>query len=159
MDVVSYPSKILSEISVKVIQFDDRLRQLVHDMIETMYQLDGVGLAAPQISELSRVIVVDPSGGKTRDELLVMVNPVVVWTSDASDIHEEGCLSLPNVVTKVKRSIACDIEYDDVYGIKSIKKCTGMLARITQHEIDHLDGILMIDRVGMLARRVALRDR
>jgi peptide deformylase len=128
-------------------------------MVDAMYALDGIGLAAPQVGVSERVVVVDPSAGVSGDQLTCMVNPSVTWLSDERDEALEGCLSLPGVSVPVVRPSACDIEYYDTVKqtIQSVR-CTGFKARIVQHEVDHLDGILVIDRLSPLARWSALRS-
>lgn len=127
-------------------------------MITMMYAASGVGLAAPQVGVSERLIVVDPSGGDSMVALVQMVNPEVIWTSADVSVAGEGCLSLPGVDLQIIRHVACDVRYGDLCGSTRVQRCVGLLARIVQHEVDHLDGITLLDRVGTLSRKFALGD-
>lgn len=134
---------------------DDEVRNLMDDMLETMYEADGVGLAAPQIGVGKRVIVIDvrepdvPPFG--------LVNPVIVEKSEAVDRGEEGCLSIPGLREIVERSERVVVEGLDREGNAVRIEADGILARALQHEVDHLDGILFIDRVSPLKRQMLLK--
>lgn len=158
MKVVVYPDPALRAVARAVIAFDGALKSLIDDMAEAMYAATGVGLAAPQVGVLSRLVLVDPSAGDDGNALVAMVNPRLVWASPDVVLAEEGCLSLPGVFVKVSRSQACDVEYVDVGGVQRSLRCVGMQARIVQHEVEHLDGVLMLHKVGPLARRLALKE-
>ena len=127
-------------------------------MIEVMYSSAGVGLAAPQVGLTDRILVMDPSAGDQSNQLRVLINPEVTWRSPEEELREEGCLSLPGVRLQVLRPFAVEVRYNDLHGIEHVIRYGEWLARIAQHEIDHLDGVVMVDRVGPLARRSALRD-
>ncbi len=133
---------------------DDELRTLIDDMLETMYAADGVGLAAPQVGVGKRVIVVD-----VRDPAappFALVNPEIVESGDAVDRGEEGCLSIPGLKEIVERPATVVVEGLDRDGNPRRIEATGLLARALQHEIDHLDGILFIDRLSPLKRQMLL---
>lgn len=155
-DVVKYPDPILSLECADVTVFDQELKALVDHMAETMYATNGVGLAANQVGLSRRLILVDPSGGEVSSELVAFVNPSVTWSSPERDLAKEGCLSLPGALINVSRPIACDVVYLDLDGMLRSMRCTGYRARIVQHEIDHLLGLTMLDRVDSYARRIAL---
>lgn len=157
MKLVTYPDQILGQRCEDII-FGEPIERLVGSMIETMYLHDGVGLAAPQLGVLSRLVVIDPSAGDSANELTIMINPAIRWVSEEIGTQDEGCLSLPGVRLSIARSLACDVDYVDMSGTPRSMKCVGWKARIVQHEIDHLAGVMMLDRVGTLARRFALRD-
>lgn len=127
-------------------------------MVETMYDGKGVGIAAPQVEVMQRVVIIDPSAGEEASQLLAMINPRVTWQSPKVVTEVEGCLSLPGMVLQVTRPCSVDVVYNDVMGIEHHVKCDGHKARIVQHELDHLDGILMFNRVGDLARKIAMKD-
>ena len=157
LDLVEYPNDVLVGSTELISTFDRSLQDLVESMAERMYLSSGVGLAAPQVGVTRKVVLIDPSAGDEANQLTVMVNPRVTWQSEEVAPGDEGCLSLPGVVTRVFRALAVDVEYYDVEGVMQTVRCTGFKARIAQHEIDHLDGIMMIDRVGHLSRMQALK--
>ncbi len=138
--------------------FDDALKRLVADMFETMYHAEGIGLAANQIGELARVLVVDvrdendPDAGR-----LALVNPRIVRATDARDKEAEGCLSIPGIEEVVERPWGVRVEALDVQGRPVSVPADALLARALQHEIDHLDGVLFIDRVSPLKRRMLMK--
>ncbi len=150
MDVVTYPSPILSRPCDDVIVFGPELQLLLDSMAEVMYSSDGIGLAANQIGLSQRFILVDPSAGEVGSELVALANPRITWLSDEIDVMKEGCLSLPGVTLSIPRSIACDVEYFDLSGEMKTMRCVDLKARIVQHEIDHLLGIKMLKRTLQL---------
>ncbi len=158
LDIVEYPSPILSQKCHDVTDFNVGLRDLVNSMAEVMYASNGVGLAAPQIGWKERILLIDPSGGEEANLLTVLINPRVTWRSPEQQVGEEGCLSLPGVVVQVQRALTIDVEYHDVMGSLQRMRCTELKSRIVQHEVDHLDGIVMLDKIGFLARKLAVRD-
>ena len=145
---------ILRETARPVSAVDDELRALVADMFETMYANEGVGLAAPQVGLGIRVIVVDPHDEVTKP--FALFNPDVVSQSDATEKSEEGCLSIPGVRDIVERPAACVVEALDTAGKQVRMEAEGMLARILQHEVDHLNGVLFLDHLSPIKRRMAL---
>jgi peptide deformylase len=134
---------------------DLELDRLVDDMFETMYDSSGIGLAAPQVGVSKRVIVVDVNEPGTRP--FALLNPRVTWSSDHPDKAEEGCLSIPGVSGIVERPYAVVVEGLDRAGKPVRIEAEAMLARCLQHEIDHLDGVLFIDRMSPLKRNMVLR--
>lgn len=144
---------VLRSRAVEVEKIDDELRQLVEDMFETMYAAEGIGLAAPQVGVAKRLFVMDVRDNET--EPTAVVNPVIVEHS-GSDRGEEGCLSLPGLVGEVERSAAVVLEGLDLKGHQLRIEATDLLARCVQHEIDHLDGILFIDHLSPIKRRMLL---
>jgi peptide deformylase len=151
-----YPDPVLREVAQPIREFDAALRELVEDMIETMHQAPGIGLAAPQIGVGLRVAVVDLSVGEDPEELLVLVNPEID-TADASAIDTEGCLSIPDFTDKVLRPEALKLRARDAVGNEYELEAAGLLARAIQHEIDHLDGVLFVDYLRGLRRERAKR--
>ncbi|MBN1283704.1 MAG: peptide deformylase [Proteobacteria bacterium] len=158
--IVKYPSPVLLKVAEPIQEVTDEVRVLLDDMAETMYAADGVGLAAPQIGESVRAIVMDVSGGgKTESEALIkMVNPEIVGREGEVE-YEEGCLSVPGMLVKIKRAARVKVSYLDENGIREEMDADGLLAIAVQHEIDHLDGVLIIDRVSRLKRDIYLKKR
>jgi peptide deformylase len=156
--IVLLGEEILRDPGVEVEAFDDELRSLVADMQETMYYAEGIGLAAPQIGVSLRVCVLD-----LRDEddsaagRWVLVNPVIVESSDEEDKAPEGCLSIPEMEDVVTRPARVTVRGFDAEGEAVEVEAEGLLARALQHEIDHLDGVLFIDRLSAFKRRALLK--
>ena len=150
--------KVLRVPGVEVEAFDDELRALVADMLETMYYAEGIGLAAPQIGVSMRVCVLDlrdeddPEAGRW-----VFVNPVVVESSDEKEKAPEGCLSIPEMEDVVTRAARVTVRGFDAEGEAIEVEADGLLARALQHELDHLDGVLFIDRLSTFKRRALLK--
>ncbi len=150
--------EVLRDPGAEVEAFDDELRELVEDMLETMYFAEGIGLAAPQIGVSRRVCVLDlhdednPEGGRW-----VFVNPVIVESTDEEDKATEGCLSIPEMEEVVARPARVTVRGFDADGETVEVEADGLLARALQHEIDHLDGILFIDRLSTFKRRALLK--
>jgi peptide deformylase len=148
-------SDVLRRPAAEIGEVDDELRRVIRDMFETMYDAEGVGLAGPQVGLSRRVIVVD-----VREDGSVpfaLVNPRIVETSRETDKAEEGCLSIPGVSSVVERSARLTVEGLDERGEPVRMDAEGLLARCIQHEIDHLDGILFIDRISPLKRTMLLK--
>ena len=155
LDIVTLPNAILRQKVRPVTQFDDELQTLIDNMIETMRSANGVGLAAPQIGENRRLAVIealpdydedDNEIPNTRD-LFVIVNPEIVWTSNDVEDGIEGCLSIPGYLGEVERPLSIRVRAQDREGKKIKLKLGGWTARIFQHEIDHLNGVLFIDKL------------
>ena len=157
-DLLFYPDSTLRCQCAVVETFDSELKKTVDQMIETMYVYGGVGLAAPQVGLLKNIVVIDPSAGDDNSSLLAMVNPKIVSFNGVETLSEEGCLSLPGVMLSVPRRPEVGVEYDDVVGNKCITQFTLGSAFIVQHELDHLMGLTLLDRVGPMARRLALKN-
>ena len=143
---------------------DGEVRRLMEDMVETMKSADGIGLAAPQIGVLKRVIVVAAPRGDADDDgegrskvPLRMANPEVVWESDEAELREEGCLSLPEHYAEVCRPARVRVRYLDETGAQREVEAGDLLGTCIQHEIDHLDGVLFVDHISALKRGMILR--
>ena len=145
---------VLREVARPVPEVSEELRALVADMFETMYAAEGVGLAAPQIGLGIRVIVVDPHDEVTQP--FALFNPDVVSVGGETDRSEEGCLSIPGVRDVVERPTAAVVEAVDIEGKPVRLEAEGFLARVLQHEVDHLNGVLFLDRLSPIKRRMAL---
>lgn len=151
------PDPILKTPAEPVAQVDDEVRRLIEDMLETMYDAPGIGLAAPQIGVSQRVLVVDCAGDEEDAQPLRVVNPEIVWASEERETREEGCLSLPDLYADVSRPRALQLRYLDETGAQREVEAEGLLATVLQHEIDHLDGLLFTDRISVLKRNMLLR--
>jgi len=143
---------ILKKTSAPVAQVDDDLRALMDDMLETMYAAPGIGLAAIQVGEPKRVIVMDLAKGEEPPAPRHFVNPEIVWASEEKAAYEEGCLSVPEVYDEVERAAKVSLRYLNYRGETIEEEAEGLFAVCIQHEIDHLDGVLFIDHLSRLKR-------
>ena len=155
--IVTIPDPVLRQTAEPVERVDDELRTLMDDMLATMYDAPGVGLAAPQIGILRRVIVMDPARDDEEPAPLVMANPVILDRSSDMRVHEEGCLSIPEVTAEVERPAVTRVSFLDREGKPQEAELEGLLSTIVQHEIDHLNGILFIDYLSRLKRDMIVR--
>ncbi len=151
-----YPDPILRVRCPEVTSFDAALRRLAADMIETMHAAVGVGLAAPQVGVETRLMVVDPTAGEDADAVLTLVNPVID-TEDGSDRISEGCLSIPGFTEKVDRPVKIRVHAQNLEGKAFELVAEDLLARVTCHELDHLNGILFVDHLNGLRKERAQR--
>jgi len=147
----TYPDDVLKQKTEPVREFDSELQKLIDDMIETMYAAPGVGLAANQVGVSKQVTVIDVSSRDETSSLIVLVNPEIVH-EEGEDSCEEGCLSIPEYTTIVKRAEKVKVRGLDRNGAPLEVEAEGLLARALQHEIDHLNGFLLIDRIGRIKR-------
>jgi peptide deformylase len=154
--ILRYGEQPLHQAAADVVSFDADLQRLIDDMIDTMYAAPGVGLAATQIGVPSRVFVADVSAGRDRNGLVVMVNPAIVQR-DGMQLEEEGCLSVPGFNATVVRPARTVVRGLDRHGQEHTVEGTGLLARAFQHELDHLDGILFVDRLRGIKRDLIVR--
>jgi len=154
--IVKYPDPVLHRPADPVTEFDSKLRRLVEDMFASMYQAEGIGLAAPQIGISKRITVIDLSFQKKPEDKIVLINPQII-ASEGKQYEEEGCLSLPEIRDKVHRAAHVKVQAQDTHGKHYEIEGDELLARAFQHEIDHLDGILFIDRISRLKRDLQLR--
>ena len=166
MLIVNYGNEILETPTEKVTEFDDDLVKFVDEMISTMKESNGVGLAAPQVNDSRRVCIVDlgfPEGfvydgdkAVTSDYYpLVLINPQIVVVSEAKTMMNEGCLSFPGVTLSVKRPSVIKVKFNDLEGNERYLECAGGLSRCIQHEVDHLDGVLFNTRAKKIKNRDA----
>ena len=150
LDILEFPDPLLRTIARPVEQVDESIRQLVADMLETMYHAEGIGLAATQVNVHKRVVVIDTS--EERNQPQVFINPRIKILNDATMEYQEGCLSVPGYYEKVERPSAIKIAALDTQGEKFILEPDGVLAVCIQHEIDHLNGKLFVDYISTLKR-------
>lgn len=152
--LVYVPDKRLKTICKPVEKITTEFTDLLEEMGRMLYEYDGVGLAAPQIGVLERFFVADPRE-TDKPNLIKMINPEILWHSDTGDTIAEGCLSIPDVVVDITRPESVKVKYMDEYGEEQILEASGLLAKIIQHENDHLDGVLTTDRLSPLKRKMA----
>tara|TARA_Y200000002_G_scaffold312838_1_gene270207 strand:+ start:74 stop:598 length:525 start_codon:yes stop_codon:yes gene_type:complete len=155
--IITEPNKILRQKSLPVDQVGAEEQRLMDDMLETMYNANGIGLAAIQISVPKRIIVMDISKNDEKNSPMYFVNPEIKNKVTETSIYEEGCLSVPNFFAEVNRPKKCDVEYLDYDGNKKILNAEGLLATCIQHEMDHLEGILFIDYLSKLKKNIIVK--
>ena len=151
------PDAFLRQKSTEVEVVDDSIRTLMNDMLETMYNAPGIGLAAIQIGVPRRVIVIDLSRDDEDKKPLYFVNPKIITNSDNEAVYEEGCLSVPGQFAEINRPDKCKVKYLDYDGNEKILDAEGLLATCIQHEIDHLEGILFIDYLSKLKKSMIVK--
>jgi peptide deformylase len=156
LTIVKYGDAILKKKANEVKNIDDQVLKLLENMKDTIYAAPGIGLAAPQVAESKRIILVDLSIGEKPEQLIRLINPEVIY-QEGSVIEEEGCLSLPDIDIHIERPAKIGIRALDITGKVIELEATGLLARALMHEIDHLDGILIIDRASPLKQDFYLK--
>ncbi|MDZ8185378.1 MAG: peptide deformylase [Nostoc sp. ChiSLP02] len=139
--------RVLRQPAKRITKVDDELRKLVREMLQTMYSKDGIGLAAPQVGIHKQLIVIDLEPENAANQPLVLINPTIKQVSRDISVAQEGCLSIPNVYLDVKRPEVVEIAYKDEYGRPQTLKANDLLGRCIQHEMDHLNGVVFVDRV------------
>jgi peptide deformylase len=157
LPIITLPDPILRTQSSAVQQVDDDMRQLIDDMLETMYQAPGIGLAAIQVAVPKRLLVLDVTDKDEERNPIAMINPEILRLGDESRVYEEGCLSIPDVLVDIERPSTVTVRYIDREGKQQELNADGLLATAIQHEIDHLDGKLIIDFLSRLKRDMVVR--
>jgi len=155
--LVTLPDPLLRLVSDTVVNTDSAIKSLIEDMFETMYEAPGVGLAAVQIGVTQRIVTMDPARGDEEKAPLALINPEIIWSSDATSEYEEGCLSIPDFYGVVTRPEKVGVRYIDLDGKQFEREMAGFAATIIQHEIDHLEGRLFIDHLSRLKRERVLK--
>lgn len=155
--LIILPDPVLRQLSEPVETVNAELRRLADDMLETMYDAPGIGLAAIQIGVPRRLLVIDVSKEGEDKQPQVFVNPQILTSSDERSVYEEGCLSIPDYYAEVERPAAIKVEYVDLDGRQQTVEADGLLATCLQHEIDHLNGLLFIDYISKLKREMVIR--
>ena len=155
--IIIEPDPVLRKKCDPLEKVDDQTRKLMKDMLETMYNAPGIGLAAIQIGILKRLVVIDISKDQEKKEPLFLINPEIIHTSNKTSIYEEGCLSLPGQFAEIERPAECVLKYVDYHGIQKEMKAEGLLATCIQHEVDHLNGILFIDYLSKLKKDMIIK--
>ena len=151
-EIITVPDEILKKVSEPIEKIGVNEKKLIDNLFDTMYNSNGIGLAAVQIGVLKRILVVDVSNKDEKNQPIVLVNPVIKNLSDEKSIYEEGCLSIPETFVEIERPKICEVEYINEKGSKKILKCDGLLSTCVQHEINHLDGKLIIDHLSKLKK-------
>ena len=155
--IITEPNKILRQKSIEVESVGKEEQKLMDDMLDTMYDANGIGLAAIQIGVPKRIIVMDIAKNEEKRRPLYFVNPVIKNKNSELSTYEEGCLSVPNYFAEIDRPKKCDVEYLDYNGEKKILKAEGLLATCIQHEMDHLEGVLFIDYLSKLKKTMIIK--
>jgi peptide deformylase len=155
--ILTEPNKLLRQISRSVDKVGDAERTLMDDMLDTMYDAPGIGLAAIQIGVPKRIIVMDLGRDEDNKEPRYFVNPVIKNKNEEKAKYEEGCLSVPDQFAEIERPNSCEVEYLDYNGKKQVLKADGLLATCIQHEMDHLEGILFIDYLSKLKKSMIIK--
>jgi peptide deformylase len=158
LKIVHYPEPVLLAVGKPFgeDEFNEELQKLVEDMFETMYDSQGVGLAAPQVGVSKRLFVMDVPFGEGESNRIALVNPEIIL-QEGEQVGDEGCLSFPGIYTTVKREVRTIVRYKDVFGKEQELDCTDLSARCVLHETDHCDGIVFLDRMSVLKRELAKR--
>ncbi|MDJ0682423.1 MAG: peptide deformylase [Xenococcaceae cyanobacterium MO_167.B52] len=147
LDIHYLGDRVLRQPAKRIAKVDDSIRQLVKDMLQTMYSADGIGLAAPQVGVNKQLIVIDCEPDKPENPPLVLINPKITRYSSQTCNSDEGCLSIPGVYLEVNRPEAIEVSFKDEQGKPRKLQTAGLLARVIQHEMDHLHGVMFVDRV------------
>ena len=155
--ILTEPNKLLRQVSKSIDKVGDEERALMDDMLETMYDAPGIGLAAIQIGVPKRIIVMDISRDENKKEPRYFVNPVIKSRNKEKAKYEEGCLSVPDQFAEIERPNSCEVEYLDYDGKKQFLKADGLLATCIQHEMDNLEGILFIDYLSKLKKSMIIK--
>ncbi len=155
--ILTIPDPLLRKVSEPVTSVNTEVKNLLDDMLETMYAAPGIGLAAVQVGVLKRIIVIDLSKDGEKKDPLFIINPEITYKSDELISYEEGCLSIPNQFAEVKRPSSCKVNYLDYDGKKREINADGLLATCIQHEVDHLNGVLFIDHLSKLKKDLILK--
>ena len=155
--IITVPDDVLKKISDPIENVGDSEKKLVNDLFETMYNSNGIGLAAVQVGILKRVLVIDVSTKEEEKNPLCFINPVIKKISDEKSVYEEGCLSIPDTFIEIERPKICEVEYINLDGKLENIKCDGLLSTCLQHEINHLDGKLIIDHLSKLKRDIIVK--
>ena len=157
LPILVAPHPVLKKVAEPVETVDDEIRQILDDMVETMYDAPGIGLAAPQVGISKRMLVVDVSGRDEDPQPMKIINPEILTESDELSSYDEGCLSFPEQFAEVKRPAVVTLRYLDENGTQHEIQADGLLATCVQHEIDHLDGIVFVDHISSLKRGMIMR--
>ena len=157
LEILKEPDPILRKKSDEVSKVDNDIRALMDNMLETMYQAPGIGLAAPQVGILKKVIVIDLAKEDEPKKPLFIVNPKIIWKSDELSSREEGCLSIPGYFAEVVRPTKCKLQYLDYDGKQQEIEAEDLLSTCIQHEVDHCDGVLFIDYLSKLKKDMIIK--
>lgn len=165
LKIIIAPDPVLKATAAPIARVDDDVRRLVDAMFTTMYQARGVGLAAPQVAISRRILVMDPVRGEPAPAEaggiaaapIAMINPEIIWRSDEPNVFEEGCLSLPEFFVEIERPASVRVKYMDLQNTEHELLAEGFLATVLQHELDHLNGVLLLDYISKLKRDMQIK--
>ena len=157
LPIITIPDPLLRQVSTPVERIDDDLLRLADDMLATMYEAPGIGLAAIQVAVPKRMFVLDVANEGEGPNPLVIINPEILATGSDLRLHEEGCLSIPDVLVEIERPSTCTLRYTDRAGKQQILEAEGLMATAIQHEFDHLNGRMIIDFMSRLKRDMVIR--
>ena len=155
--IITVPNEVLKKISDPVEKVGENEKKLIKDLFDTMYKSNGIGLAAVQVGILKRILVIDVSTKDEKQNPLCFINPVIKKISDETSVYEEGCLSIPDTFIEIERPKICEVEYVNLDGKLKNISCDGLLSTCLQHEINHLDGKLIIDNLTKLKRDIIIK--
>jgi peptide deformylase len=155
--LIILPDPVLRQVSSPIAQVDDAVRKLSDDMLETMYDAPGIGLAAIQVGIPKQMLVIDLHKEGEEKQPQIFINPEILRSSDERSAYEEGCLSIPDYYAEVERPAKVTVKYVDISGKEQIVEAEGLLATCLQHEIDHLNGVLFIDYISRLKREMVIK--
>ncbi|MBV2184175.1 MAG: peptide deformylase [Rhizobium sp.] len=155
--LIILPDPVLRQVSTPIERVDAELQKLADDMLETMYEAPGIGLAAIQVGVPRRLLVIDVSKEGEDKRPLVFINPEIITSSDERSVYEEGCLSIPDYYAEVERPAMVTVKSIDREGKEQLTEADGLLATCLQHEIDHLNGVLFIDHISRLKREMVIK--
>ena len=155
--ILTEPDPILRKKCEPLEKVDIDTKNLMDDMLETMYAAPGIGLAAVQVGILKRLIVIDISKGEEQKKPLFLINPKIINQSKKTSVYEEGCLSIPGLFAEIERPAECTLKYIDYHGKEKELKAEGLLATCIQHEVDHLNGVLFIDYLSKLKKAMIIK--
>ncbi len=157
LPIVTVPDPLLKKVSKPVDKVDDKLRAFMDDMLETMYAAPGIGLAAVQVGQLKRILVIDIAPEGEDPDPKYFINPEITWTSEEMNIYNEGCLSIPEQYADIERPAECKVKFIDYDGMEKEIHADGLLATCVQHEMDHLNGVVFIDYLSKIKRGMYVR--
>ncbi len=155
--IITVPDETLKKISEPIEKVGVNEKKLINDLFETMYNFNGIGLAAVQVGILKRILVVDVSSKEEKKNPICFVNPIIKKISNKMSVYEEGCLSIPDTFIEIERPKTCEIEYIDINGKIKTQEFDGLLSTCVQHEINHLDGKLIIDHLSKLKKDMIIK--
>ena len=155
--IITVPSEILKKVSDPIEKVGENEKKLVNDLFDSMYNSNGIGLAAVQVGILKRILVIDVSTKEEKKNPMCFINPVIKKISDETSVYEEGCLSIPDTFIEIERPKICEVEYIDIDGKIKTQKFDGLLSTCVQHEINHLDGKLIIDHLSKLKKDMIIK--
>ncbi len=156
-EIITVPDQTLKKVSEPIEKVGVNEKKLIKDLFETMYNSNGIGLAAVQVGILKRVLVVDVSSKEEEKNPICFINPIIRKISDKMSVYEEGCLSIPETFIEIERPKICEIDYVDINGKTKTRKFDGLLSTCIQHEINHLDGKLIIDHLSKLKKDMIIK--